>query len=391
MNTKNNVFAILIAFCLSCVFTTAMANNYEAKRTITKSFEATKGYTLLVEHKYGNINVQTWSKNEVYFEIKMIITSSTQKKADELLSNIDVKFEQMGKQIKAQTVFQNNLQCNNCGMTLEYSIMVPKGMDYIFDNKYGNILLGDADGNTDITVKYGNLFVKNFLGDNNIINVKYGNFECENSINNHANNIDVKYGSVKINKLTGNKNVLNIGYAGNIEIKETNDLEIDVKYSKLNIGTANELKIESGYTNTSITKVKKLNLSSKYENYNIGEIDELNAEYAYTNVSIGKLNKVLKISEIKYGKLNIDDVLPTFELINVDASYTNVKIRFDPKASYNVDLYTKYSTIEVPSGSKTNRTEPDKNSIQVKGIVGNNSSPKANVNITNKYNGIYLK
>lgn len=101
------------------------------------------------------------------------------------------------------------------------------------------------------------------------------------------------------------------------------------------------------------------------------------------------MNKSLKISEIKHGKLDIDYVSSNFSSIDAVAKYTNVSVNFDAKAAYNANLFTKYGSVKLPAGSRLAQTEPSNNSVQVDGSVG--TSPKASVKISNSYANINIK
>ena len=384
MKTKFKIFLLL---SISCFFFAATTSAYSVEKVIAKSFEASKGYTLSIENKYGSINVQEWDRNEISFEIKISAEAKKQQDAEDRLNSINVEFKQSGKTVAAKTVFDPRYKsCNNCSFEIRYQVMVPKGINYVIDNMYGNVNIPNVEGNTNFVVKYGNLTTGNLSG-SNTIDVKYGDY-ASLDITGANNAIDVKYGKINIQKLMGQKNTVTTSYGGNVYIGQTNILNIDIKYSKLKIDSADELVVESGYSNANIGKVTKLQVNSKYENYTIGEVNELNAYFGYSNVSIKKLNNSLKVSEIKYGKLNVDYVASHFSLMDVTAKYTNVNIKFDGAASYQADLYTKYGSINVPSGQFRRASERDEE--RANGTVGN-SSIKSLVKIKNSYANITLK
>ena len=384
---KKQITVLFVLILCICSFSANSVWAYKTEKIFKKSFEASSGHTLSIENRYGNINVQTWDKNEVHIEVVVKVEMQSENKVNNLLSQIDIVFGQANKIISAKTTFPKNFNCNNCNMNIDYQVMVPKGLHYIINHKYGNVKLPDISGNTNLTVHYGNLNTGNHSGEKSIVEV-YGNFDAGDYTGN-LNNIDVKYGNINMKKLIGSSNLVNAKYNSIVAINQISKLKMNIKYSKLKINTAEELYIESGYTNTTIGKTKKLNVTSKYENYDIGEADEIDANFEYTNVSIEKLAKSIKISEIKYGKLKIDYVSTDFELIKADSKYTNFNITFDPKTSYNINLYNNYGNISVPSGN-ISRSEPSSNSIQVTGTVGNGSA-KGKVEITNKYANINLK
>ncbi|MDR1896376.1 MAG: hypothetical protein LBR10_06260 [Prevotellaceae bacterium] len=329
---------LLMCVCLFGVIINAGAKSYEIDKTITKTFKVSDGYTLSVENKYGNINVKTWDKQEIYFEIKITVGTNDKDVLQERLNSIDVKFEQSGRTVSAQTVFNKTFEnCNNCSMEINYQITAPKNINCKIENKYGNVNLPSITGASDINVKYGNLNTENLSGSNKI-NVEYGNLNSGNLSGNH-NLINVKYGNIHIDNLIGDDNTLTAAYAGTISIEKINKAKIDVKYSNLHIGTADELTIESGYT----------------------------------KVYIDKLNKSIS-TNIKYAAFDIKYVSPALESVTVNASYTNVNIKFDPNASFNLDAYTQYGNINFRS---SNIASIESTSASVESTSGSGGSSSA--------------
>jgi len=172
MNKQISIFIALL-FCI-CSFANIAEAREKAEKVITKSFNVDKTSNLSIENKYGNIQVKTWNKNEIYFEVKIKVEASTQKEVQEITDAVDIEFSQSGNTVSAKTVYKN-MNCNNCSRDVNYQVMVPDGINYNITNSYGNVNLPDIKGNANLTVKYGNVVVGNLAGSKNTIDVKYGN------------------------------------------------------------------------------------------------------------------------------------------------------------------------------------------------------------------------
>ena len=403
MKTLFKISAI-VSLCLCCIAKSTFAQ--ETEKVIRRSFEASRGHTLDVENKYGNIRVKTWNKNEIDFEIKISVEKSNRKEAEEILSKIDVVFNQSGKTVSAKTTFEKNFQCNNCRLSVEYNILAPDGLNYVIDNKYGNVDLPDVKGNSQLTVKYGHLKASDFYGSTNTFDVKYGNMYA-GTIEKGTNRIDVKYGNLDLKKIIdgdntidvkygdakmdelGGKTNMSLAYNGNVNIGETDNVKIEIKYSsKISVGSGKDLVIESRYSNFNIGKIDGLKLISKNDNYNFGKIGNLNAECSYTNLIIGDITNSLNISDIKYGDIKIGKVSAGFDFIKVNANYTGVRLSFDSKAAYGFDVSARYSNVKTPTNANISKTETERNSKRVSGSVGGSS--KSKVDITSGYGDVIL-
>ena len=281
--------------------------------------------------------------------------------------------------------------------------MVPDGLNYIIDNKYGNVNLPDIKGNSQLTVKYGNLNAGNFYGNTNTFDIKYGNMDID-MITKGINNIDVKYGNMKskgitdginnvvdikygdlrMDKISGKTN-MNLEYNGYVNLKETGDITVSIKYSKMSIEYGRNLEIDSKYSKIGIGKISGLRLISKHDDYDFGEIDNLNAECSYTDLTIDRLVKSLNVTGIQHGKIEVDHVSAGFDFIKADASYTDIVLTFDPDSSYDFKAYTKYGKIKTPTSNINTNNE----GMQITGNVGGSS--KSKIDIKNNYGDIILK
>jgi hypothetical protein len=354
---------------ISCMSAKVFGYEYEATKTITKSFAAHKGSTLSVENKFGNIRIQEWDKNEISFEITVTVTSKKQNDADELLKEITVEFSQPGSTISAVT--QIDGKCSFCSQSVNYQIMVPKDIHYRLNQRFGNITMGNAAGNTDVRVQYGNFTAEDLTGTTNLL--------------------DVRFGNMQVGLLTGTTNTINAHFVKKATVKQTTHLSVDIRHSDsdLNIGQAGNLKIQSGYAGIKLGTVQKLDLTSRFGNTSIESVNEINAGSGYGNITIKQLAKTLTVSDISHGKLVVENVASGFDAIDVRARYADVKITFAPNVSYTADIKGRYADVNTNSAGKLKLTQ-HRNETNVKGIVGDQPSPEASVKIVGEHGNITL-
>lgn len=350
---NNKLFTTLLA--LLFISLTAFGTPYEVKKQITKNFKVSSNSQLQIENKYGNIIIVPWSKNEIDFNIEIIGKADNQKDAQFLADRVSVDFNQSGNTVSARTSYsqQKNFSCNNCGTTVNYNVSVPTSVYLDLTNKYGNIFMDKTSQNFKAEIKYGNL---------------------------------------KANELTGSSNSITIGY-GNMEIGKITSLELDIKYGKADIDEVNSAKINSAYNKFNFKTVGQMDLISKYDRFNIETIKDFTLESAYTDFTISKLVNSFNASSLRYCKVKIDDIETDFSKININATYTNIRLAIGEKHSFQADISTRYGNIRAKGLKISNLTwndESDRYTKTLQGTVGSQSSPKASITIKDTYADIVL-
>ncbi|MDR1746899.1 MAG: hypothetical protein LBR49_06465 [Tannerella sp.] len=299
----------------------------EFKREIVKDFSVGDEPMLNIENKYGNIRIIEGVEGKISFRIEIVGKGRTSSLAKEYAEKVSVDFLQSGDRVSAETNFES-LSCSNCGRTVHYTVLAPRSTILKLTNKYGNIILDDAE--------------KEVVG----IDLKYGNLTAH-SIDNL--NLDIAY--------------------GNIDITKCNAVNADTKYSVIKIASAETILMDS-----------------KYDKITLGNVGNIKLETSYTTVNIATLGKRMECEDIKYGQLNISEVAGDFESIKVSSSYTNIKIALSDH-SFKAKLSVNYGEIKTPNSMKfTNVSVKDKNNLE--GEIGSN--PSATVEISAKYGNISL-
>lgn len=346
---------------LSVMAVNSLAFKAPQSKEYSKEFSVTEGAKLVVENKFGQVNIQNWDKKAISVYVIVKVDNGNAARTKDLLEAIDVTITQEGSTIKAITTFnegfiRNNrkmFQSTNNEITIDYTIKMPANVDVDIENKFGDIFINELNGHL---------------------------------------LVDLKYGNIKVNKLgrgdTDPLNNLNISY-GNANINEANWIKTEVKYGKLEVENLKAAVILSRYSKISIGKSNSLVIDSKYDKFEIGTVNNLAGESGYTVFNIDRLNKKLLLSA-KYGDVKIAAVDKAFESIVFNAAYTGLKAGIESNVSYRLNAkvsYGKVNTANVPS--RMNKVQGN-TSVELSGTVGQSANPTAEVTLNMKYGSATL-
>ena len=299
---RAGLLMLLVLFC--SVSGWAAKQESIKKKEINKSFNVGKNDILQVDNRYGNITVTHWSKSEVSIRVVIEAKARNEEKAQDIIDRVNIRMEKMGNTVSAVTSLrsQNGNNGGNQSFTINYYVNMPAELTCDLTQKYGNITMPENNkGKCSLYVKYGNLNGGNFTGPLNI-EAKVGN------------------GS---------------------------QLNIDSKYSNLNLGN-----------------VLKMNTEAKYGDIHIDRLDNGYMELKYGNCKIDELKQGITVDELSYSTLTIKDLASNFDKVNVDASYGNLNIYIDVNASFRVVANNmKYGNCKIQGGFNIQRRNQDENSV----------------------------
>ena len=347
---------ILSALMLSALMpgTTVSAQDHTDKRSVRRSFPASLETTLELENKYGKIQLVTWDKDSVSVEVEMFLSESSASKLRKLKEDIKIDFTGTNNYIIAKTVIEsesgrlaselksisNTIKGTNKRMEINYLVHVPRQMDVVLNNKFGDIYMDDLEGQVDITLSNG-VLKANRLEGNSSISLSF------------ANGMIKSLGS----------STMSLSYS-DIVLSKVNQLDLSSKSSKLNVDSVNVLKIDSRRDKLYFKKVE----------YFYGKSN-------FTQVWIYDFLRECDVY-MKYGELTIEHVIPAFSKIYVESEYTDVSLYFDRKASAVLDIFHhKKSVLRLPGeGVVAEESFDGKDHYTTVGTMGT-GKPAGKVNI----------
>lgn len=331
----------------------------EFSKTIQKEYNVHENTSLEVINKYGEIHIEDWDKQLIRIDVKITVEHNNKAEADELLKMINVTFNEIGEAIKAVTEIEDGFG-NSKGwfgnhegkkFRIDYQITIPKSISLKLSNKYGNIFLSNLTGLLEIDLKYGNL---------NINNITRGDSKP-------MNQIAVAYGKATID--------------------QANWVKLSLSYSKATFQSCKALIAVSKYSKINVDKASSIVAESAYDDYSIGDLANVVLTGRYSHYSFRSISKKLD-AEVKYSDINVESIPSGFESVKIENGYGKINLGIDPSASYELNAYVKYASINYPENNRISRIAQNAQTT-VRGPVGNGKSD-SKVDINSSYGGVNL-
>jgi hypothetical protein len=333
---------------------------FRKSRSISKSFKIGTETEIRVNNKYGNIQLITWEKDSVKFEIKIEVMAKKESKAHANFERIDINFVASEYYVEVTTSFAGqgsfwtdvkdktgSVFAGENKTQINYKIYIPSTQSLEIENKYGNVFTSDYDGTISIKLSNGDIKSHAFYG---------------------KTSIDLQY-----------------GYA-NIKFIENGDLNLNY-HSEFDLDESNNLKIDSRSSRISIDKIDELVTNSNKDKYHLKEVNTLNAKTSFSYFEIQQLGKQITITG-KYGDLDIKNLGD--EVTSVNFVFQNTDINIDKRADqvFDIDLiYDEeaelYFSDELKNKSTIKENEEEK-LVKTKGILGSGNSPSIRIKGTIK-------
>jgi hypothetical protein len=331
----------------------------EISKEYHKEYSANENTTININNKYGDVVVQSWDKNQVTIDVKVTVELPNNERAQKLIEYITVEFSETGNIISAKTNIDDKFNFSGWGdsrkFSIDYNVKMPANASLSLINKYGDANIDELHGLTNLDVKYGNI---------SIGKLTRGNIKP-------LNRISLAYGKGTIDEASWLD--IMIRYSSKVEITRSQALLIDSKYSKLYIGEASSVVGES-----------------KYDNIRIDKINNLVLDNGYTETNIGTLNKKLDYKG-GYGSFSVENIPSDFESVNIDTHYMGVHLGIESNADYKLEAKVRYGGLKYDENNFSNEKRiSENNSIEITGVIGDNKSPSATVNVISSYGSVRL-
>jgi hypothetical protein len=349
-------FILIFTVCLL----SANLNAQEVNKEFHKEFTTAAGTILDLSNKYGNINIQSWDKDQVVIDVKVSVEMPDKEKAQKFLDYIDVQFSQSGNTISAATVIDEKFNFSGWGIrnrkfSIVYDVKMPASLNLNLANRYGNIDIDAVEGLV---------------------------------------NIDIKYGDLTAGKLThGNDkpmSALKIAY-GKATIDQAGWLDVYARYSpKIYVVMSQALLLDSKYSKVQIDEASSMVGESKYDDLRIGKINNLVLEAGYDEVKVGTLRKKLDFNG-SFGSFSAESVPSGFESIKIDSKYTGVQLGIDESASYKLNARVSYGGLKFNEDKfKSQKHIVGTTSNETSGVMGKQQNPSSEVIVDSSYGTIRL-
>lgn len=339
------------------------ANTYpkpkqEKSKTIKKEYSVDRNATVDIDNKYGNINITTWNKNRVEITVVITVKGNDLSTVEKKLKGINVDFNANSDMVSAKTKFDNSSSSwsfwgnsKNTSYTVNYTVKMPASNNVKLDNDYGNILINEINGATDINCDYGKIFLGDLNNSNNDINIDYSN-------------------------------------GSSISFMKSGSINAD--YSKLTVDKTDEVKINSDYSNINIGTANTVTYNADYGSISVDDVNNITGNSDYVSIRLGTVSKNLNI-KADYGSIKIKELARGFNKAEINSEYAGITIGTRASNNFNFIMNLQYSGFRYDDDNVEMFKSIEKGSKkQYEGTYGKGKS-NSRLIIKSQYGGVNLK
>ncbi len=288
---------LYLLLCLSFYGKTYASNGekemIEKKKKITFSYNITSSDKISLENQFGDVRVSFWDKNEIKVEVVVLANATSEERAANFISIVDV----VGKKTDGQVSIKTNIDReegnykNNTwnwkggdndknSLKVDYQVFMPKNNALKVKNSFGNTYLPTFTSVLIAEHSYGKFIAEDITNPLSEVNLAFCKGSYIKSIS--GGKLKASYSGIKMESADD----FNFNNSfGEIDIKEVGKLSAKISYSSGNIGIIREssnLKIDfsGGFKLGEIGKnVKELNLNANYSPINITLDDNISYDF----------------------------------------------------------------------------------------------------------------
>jgi hypothetical protein len=327
------------------------------EKSIQKSFSVNADATLKVENSYGNVDIVTWDRNTVDFDITIKVTGSNEDKVSDKLKDIDVEFSNSNSLVSAETMFGRkrgnswwNWGNNNMKIEVNYVVKIPATNNIQISNDYGGINIDRLLGRADLSCDYGKITTKELMADNNSISFDYTNgcyFEY------------IKSG------------------------------KISADYSSYTIAKANSLEISADYTKSNVEAAENIIYNCDYGSVKVDNVNNLSGNGDYLTLRLGNVYKNVSV-KADYGSIKIDKMASNAGNIEIQTDYTGITIGHAADYSFQFEIQLEYASMRHSDDFEFIKKRIESSDKYYMGYYGDPSSSNK-VSINSDYGSVTFK
>jgi len=327
-------------------------------KKIERSFPLSEDGELMLENKYGKINIKGWELDQVSVKINIQVSHRRYDTAKDLLERINPKVNSSGGYVSIVSEIANKnagwfadffnrtnpIDIDRSRVQIDYEVFLPKKAKLKVTNRFGDVLVEDWTGELNTLIEHGDLWINENLNKADII-LKFGRVKARN----------LSYASLFL------KN-------GELDMADAKNLRLHSSGTEMNLGEVNSLEIYSNKDDIALFSVGTIYGNLKFTTFNLENLSQ-------------EVDLTMKIADFRVRQIasatteiNIEQ-----ESSDINLTVTDFSHRFDatleqgvvrlPKSFENVDskLLDKSSRLREIRATYGNIK---KGQISIKGVKG---------------------
>jgi hypothetical protein len=198
---------------ITCLIPTAriFAGDPDVKKTktYTKSYTVSSSDKISFENQFGELQLNTWDKNEVKVTVTITAEASSDEKAQAILDHISIEDGKNNNGVYFETKFDKKKdpkwgKGEKQRFQIDYVVYLPTRNPLTASNQFGAMSIGDYSGEVSLESKFGSLTAGK-LANVKKVQIEFGKGTI-GSINNGS--LVIKFSKAAIDNLDGNINAV---------------------------------------------------------------------------------------------------------------------------------------------------------------------------------------
>jgi len=283
---------------------------FSETREFVRRFRIQPETRIDITNKYGRIELNTWKKDSVVIAFRMEINEKKPDKLKKTLDNLDfdisnsqhylvvkTQVDKYRSQIESELhKFKETMLSNNGSIRIDLVVWLPDNRELRLENKFGDILIDDYQGEMQINLSNGKL--------------KAGDLIKKASIN-------LNFADATISSMPNGSIISNYS---DITLKEAGNTRFDSKSSTIEIQHADDLFI-----------------NSRRDKYRIRLTNEMEAKGNFSHFMVNELKGKANM-QMSFGSLDMERIQNTFKTIYIESRSTDVNLTFNAEARFNYEI-----------------------------------------------------
>lgn len=341
---KNKGIPILISAFIFLLSQTVQAQFTET-REFVKRFKVLPEARIDITNKYGKIELNTWKKDSVVIQFRMEINEKKPDKLSKTLDKLDFDISNSPNYLVVKTQvdknrnpiesellkFKETMLQTNGSIRIDMVVWLPDDHELRLENKFGDIIMGDYNGETQINLSNGKL--------------KAGDLP-KNA------NLNLSFADANINNLTNARIICN--------------------YSDILIKNSIVLRFESKSSNIEVQKSEDLSIDSRRDKYRILIADKIDASGNFSHFRLSEFKNKANL-RLSYGSLDMEKIQNSFTSIYVETRSADINLYFNPEAKFNFLITETKTDLKLGRELKVEDKEvidPKENKVRHSGYFG---------------------
>jgi len=350
---KRSILIAAIAVLQVLPVFAARTNWITKEKKVHRQFTVQATDQLAIDNTFGDIQINTWDKNEITVDITIVAKSRSEAQSQDMLDHVEL--EEKGAnthRISFFSAIESGFQVSNGDeLHTKYIVYMPRRNNVEIVSKFGNVTIPDMDGSVDLETSFGTLKIAR--------------------LNGAENKIKHMFGVATISYIEGGKVKME---HGTLTVDKIKSVKMDNSFSKVEIGSA-----------------QNLDMAHKYGSLNIGSVGSIDG---YVNHSAMEIEHLLKKADLglNYSEsAAIKSIGPDAENIKICVGYGSLECYFSAETDLAIDVKTEFGKLKNHASSKYVSMEKYKEYGNTELFKGKAGKGQGRMNLYANYSTIYFR